>query len=62
MAIGVHGQRDLRVPHDRLNDLGVLASEGGTGSARVTKTVEVEALAFVIGGQKEVGRFSVRVL
>ncbi len=49
MAIRIHSQRDLRAPHDGLNDLGMLAGKGEPGTAGVAQAVEVETLAFEVG-------------
>ena len=41
MTMGIHGQGDLRMPHDGLNDLRVLTGEGEPGTAGVAKAVEI---------------------
>ena len=51
VAVGIHRQRDERVPHNGLDRLGIGAAPHQPGSARMPQAVKVEDFLFVIHGQ-----------
>lgn len=49
MTIGVHGQCDLRVPHDGLDYLGMFTGQSQPRTTGMPQAVKIKALAFVVG-------------
>jgi len=48
MAVCVHSQRNGRVPHDGLDDVGMDAVERKPGAARVAQRMEVERFGLMV--------------